>query len=230
MSILGIILGLLPGFVWLLFYLEEDPRPEPKRLLAFTFLMGGVSTAFALAMQIFLRDSNILNVINPLNMDASSAFIPLILLAGTEEIVKFGAAYLAVRKARDFDEPIDAMIYAIVAALGFATVENIAVLQGQFSESTMIFNIIGVTTGRFVGATLLHTLTAAFMGYYWALSKRDGGNPRFIWIGLLVATVIHAGFNFLILNHENIVYALLLLVFVGFFVIQDFEELKKRRV
>lgn len=226
---LGIALGFAPAFVWLGFYLQEDPRPEPKRLLAFTFILGGISTMLALVVQIYMRNSGFLGSLSPDMMIGASAFLPLTLLALTEEIVKFGAAYFAVRKAKDFDEPVDAMIYAIVAALGFATVENIAVLQGQFSDQALISSIIGLTTARFIGATLLHTLTAAFMGYYWAISIREGGRGRYIIMGLIVATILHAGFNFLIINYDGLIYPLILLIFGGFFALEDFEELKAKR-
>lgn len=225
---LGLALGFIPAFVWLGFYMQEDPHPEPKRLIAFTFVLGGISTMIALVAQIYLRNSGFLQALSPGNLSHPSAFLPLTLLALVEEIVKFGAAYFAVRKAKDFDEPVDAMIYAIVAALGFATVENIAVLNGQFTDQALITSILGLTTARFIGATLLHTLTAAFMGYYWAISIREGGKARYLLIGLLVATILHAGFNFLILNYDGIVYPLILLVFGGFFALEDFEELKAK--
>lgn len=227
MSFLGIFLGLIPGFVWLAFYLEEDPKPEPKRLIAYTFVLGCLSTIIALFLQIQAREAGLLASLTPDGIRSGMGFLALILLGFIEELCKFGAAYFAIHKAREFDEPIDAMIYVIVAALGFATIENIAVLQGQFSDQSFLIDILGVTSSRFVGATLLHALSAAFLGYYWALAKRHG-KPSLIVVGIGVATVLHAGFNFLILNYESIVYPLILLIVGGFFALQDFEELKKK--
>jgi len=226
MNLSGIILGFIPGFVWLSFYLEEDPHPEPRRLIGFTFVLGAISTMLALFVQVNLKDMGILWALTPENLISGSGILALLLLASVEEICKFGAAYLAVFKARDFDEPIDAMVYTIAAALGFATIENIGVLQGQFSDQTLLTGILGVTSARFVGATLLHALSAAFMGYYWALSKKYG-DKIYIFMGLIVATVLHAGFNFLILNYDSIVYPLTLLIIGGFFTLEDFEELKR---
>jgi RsiW-degrading membrane proteinase PrsW (M82 family) len=226
MNLPGIILGFIPGFVWLTFYLEEDPHPEPRRLIAFTFVLGAISTFVALFVQLKMKNAGILNALTPQGLASGAGIFALLLLAGVEELCKFGAAYLSVFKARDFDEPVDAMIYAIAAALGFATIENIGVLQGQFSTQTLIAGVLGITSARFVGATLLHSLSAAFMGYYWALSKKHG-DKFYILLGLVVATVLHAGFNFLILNYNSIVYPLSLLIIGGFFTLQDFEELKK---
>ena len=47
MTFLTILLALLPGIVWLLFYLQEDRHPEPKRLLALVFLLGMVWAVIA---------------------------------------------------------------------------------------------------------------------------------------------------------------------------------------
>ena len=50
MNLLIIILGLLPGFAWLLFYLKEDLHPEPKKMLAKVFLVGALSAIAALGL------------------------------------------------------------------------------------------------------------------------------------------------------------------------------------
>ena len=36
------LLGILPGLVWILFYLQEDPHPEPKHLILLSFVVGGL--------------------------------------------------------------------------------------------------------------------------------------------------------------------------------------------
>jgi len=65
-----------------------------------------------------------------------------------------------------FDEPTDAMIYCIIAALGFASVENLMIL---FKISFPDFGqAIGIMGFRFLGATLLHTLASAMVGYWLA--------------------------------------------------------------
>lgn len=229
MHALGLALGLAPGFVWLFFYLKQDPKPEPKRLLFFTFLLGGISTLFALAVQVYLRNSGLTQSLESLNFTSLAALLPLTLFALSEEVAKFGAAYFAIHKSRYFDEPVDAMIYAIVAALGFATVENIAVLNNLYSEQTILASVFGVTFARLTGATLLHTLTAAFMGYYWAISIKKGGSSLFVSMGIIISTILHSGFNFLILNYENLIYPIILLILGAFFALEDFSELKSEK-
>ena len=159
MNYLPVILGLIPSFAWLIFYLKEDPHPEPKSLIFEAFLAGAVATFFVLALQTLFN-----NWASPrgIGMHTIPSFI---ILAGIEEIFKFGAAWLVISKHRDqFDEPVDAMIYLIVAALGFATIENIAAAS---NSGNLIFETI---TLRFIGATLLHTLSSGLLGFYCAKS------------------------------------------------------------
>ncbi|MEK7495853.1 MAG: PrsW family glutamic-type intramembrane protease, partial [Patescibacteria group bacterium] len=115
MVIFLILLGLLPSFAWLVFFLKEDERPEPKKMIAKVFMAGALMTIFVAVLQFSLQK---------IFVSFSASFF---VFAVIEEVFKFLAVYLVVRKSRFFDEPVDAMIYMITAALGFAMVENIAV-------------------------------------------------------------------------------------------------------
>lgn len=207
--------AVLPSLAWLLFFLREDVHPEPKRLIIYVFSLGAISTIPVLIVQVGLQE--FLNVYLT-NLPA------VVLLAFSEEIFKFLAAWIGVRRDPSFDEPIDAMIYMIAAALGFATIENLFII-GNVLDSLSLASLSSATNIlllRFVGATLLHVLASALLGFYWAKRK--------IGLGLIVATVIHSAFNYLILvfPNNNLLYASLFLVVAAFFVFQDFEKLKAR--
>jgi len=233
MDVLTIILSLLPGFAWLIFYLREDMHPEPKRLIIFVFIVGMASAWFALAVEIlaksFIAGTSFAGM--SLLKTASIATLSwLLIMALIEEAIKFGAAYLAIHKNPEFDEPIDAMIYMVVAALGFATVENIGALTGSPGQTAILSSAFTLTSLRFVGATLLHTLASAIVGYYWALGIRTMKTRQYLWIGLLAATVLHGIFNYLILVYGNLIYSVIFLLVVGFFVLSDFERLRHRKI
>ncbi len=214
LSLLVLIGALLPSLAWLVFFLKEDLHPEPKRLLLLAFAAGALSTIPALLFQIFFESTPLASALGPL--------IVLIVLALIEEVSKFGAAYFAVAKDPEFDEPVDAMIYMITAALGFAAIENLFIAASTFESATAAS--LGATANilllRFVGATLLHVLASGLLGFYWAKRK--------IGTGLTVATVTHGIFNFLILSFENtnLLYAAIFLIVAMFFLFQDFEKLK----
>jgi RsiW-degrading membrane proteinase PrsW (M82 family) len=220
--LISIALGLLPGIAWLVFYLQEDLHPEPKRLILYTFLIGAAFSFIALALQIAA------NSILPALGIATLSPLSLLALAAIEEIVKFSGVYVAIHGNREFDEPVDAMVYMVVGALGFATVENLGALHGIPLVAALSGNIIEIVSLRFVGATLIHTLTSAIVGYFWALSIRDFNLKRLIVWGLALATLLHAVFNYLILGNEAFAYPMLLVLVVGFFVLNDFESLKQK--
>lgn len=227
MTIAAVILGLLPGFAWLFFYLkEEETHPEPKRLIVLTFILGGLSTLLAYLLQSLAAHYDVKIGIQ------NYSLISLVILALIEEASKFLAAYVAVRRNQEFKEPVDAMIYLVVAALGFATVENLGALVGTQSGPPLaqVNDFYQIAAFRSVGTTLLHSLTSAILGYYWAISMREFGMKRFIIKGLIVATALHALFNWLILYYSQLSYSLVLVAIIGFFALSDFEKLKVRKI
>ena len=50
--------------------------------------------------------------------------------------------------------------------------------------------------------------------------------PQYITSGFIFATILHATFNYLILESASVAYSVLFLLVVGFFVLNDFEKLK----
>jgi RsiW-degrading membrane proteinase PrsW (M82 family) len=217
-----IILGLSPGFAWLMFYLSEDTHSEPKRLILFTFAAGIAFAFFTVAVeQLFNGTAAGLQI-------PEFSVISLLCLAAIEELMKFAAADFAVGKSPLLQDPVDVMIYMVVAALGFATLENIGALTNAITSGTLAWgSALQTISFRFVGATLLHSLTSAVVGYYWAKGIARKRATRYVVLGLGIAVVLHAAFNYLIMNYENAAYALVFLAIVGFFVLNDFEKLKR---
>src|SRR3989344_5093426 len=123
-----IALGLAPSLVWLSFYLRKDCHPEPKALLAKAFLMGIIISPLAILLQLGFSEGvrYFFDIVpNPLQQGTSAFFM---WSSFVEEFLKFFAIYLVIIRNPEFDEPIDAMIYMITAALGFAAIENILVM------------------------------------------------------------------------------------------------------
>ncbi len=234
MPFVAAIIALLPGFAWLYFYLREDPYNEPKSLIAKTFVAGGASAFIALAAQIGLQNLGLgFTVENGAYAVSGMLILTVIIFSLVEEVVKFSAAYVTVHGDPAFDEPLDAMIYAIVAALGFATIENIGAVQHDLavSSGTMVFGAIFQTlTLRFIGATLLHTISSGLIGYYWALHIRKFGSGYMLPLGILLGTLLHAMFNYLIISYGNLMYAVAFVVVMAITVLTDFEKLRERHV
>lgn len=219
--VISLTCGVLPGFAWLAFYLGEDNHAEPKRLIAFTFVagmaFGFVTVAIENGFTTALAHWNV----------AELSIASLLGLALIEELMKFAAAHFALSRSPERIQPIDAMIYMIVAALGFATLENIGALSAIPLGTTFVPSLLETLSFRFVGATLLHTLTSGIVGYYWALGMVRKKPVRHLCWGLALAAVLHACFNYLILSFGNGAYTLVFILVVGFFVLNDFEALKE---
>jgi RsiW-degrading membrane proteinase PrsW (M82 family) len=208
-------LGFMPGIVWLLFFLQEDSkRAEPKRLIASTFMWGGLVTFAVLPMQIFAKNYLLAGGI----MDGN--LFHVFALASIEELLKFLAVFFWITGRKEFDEPIDAMVYMIVASLGFATVENVATVLRATSAPELL-------TLRFIGATLLHALASGIVGYYWARGIMRCRMWAYVATGLFVASVFHTIFNYLMVMWGPSLRVTGLLAVLAFAVLRDFEELKK---
>lgn len=181
--------GVLPAFLWLFFWLLEDRcQPEPKRYILLCFVLGGVAVLPAL----WVEQAVIPYV---------SGFMLLFVWAATEEILKFAAAYLGGLRWRVFDEPLDAIIYLVTAALGFSAIENMLFLFGPLGQGDALRSLL-VGDLRFMGATLLHTLASATIGITLALSYYKPVLVRRLaaLLGVILAIALHTLFNFFILG------------------------------
>ena len=231
MVIFAILLGVLPSLIWLIFFLKEDLHPEPKGILARIFIYGSFTALMAVVFQYFFQD--ILNFFKI----GEYAFISFFIFAAVEEILKFTIVYITVNKKDFFDEPVDAMIYMINAALGFAALENIFIASnglifGDFKNG----ELFSILTIRFVGATLFHALGSGIVGYYWAKGKwkKENGKWSASWRmeiikGLVIATFLHAVFNYSIIIFKDaniLIYPLIFLIIIALVVFKDFERIK----
>src|SRR3989344_1036504 len=222
-----VFLGFLPSLAWLFFFLKEDIHPEPRKMVIRVFMMGALVTLLAIAIQLLLfRILNIFNI-------RTIGLFPFFAFAAVEETLKFLAAYWIIRKSKFFDEAVDAMIYLIAASLGFALIENISVLTNVQVTS----EAFGIITLRFVGATLLHALSSAIVGYYWArgimisrlLEQPNNKERNFIIKGIFIASILHTIFNYFILVfNEVLIYPTVFLAIIALFVFWDFEKIKMR--
>lgn len=164
------------------------------------------------------------------NFQAPSSIAFFLWAAFIEEAVKFLPVRFAVLHNPEFDEPIDGMIYMIAAALGFAAIENILVLFQAIPGGTEA--ALQTWALRFVGATLLHAVSSAIVGYFLALSwfyNRHSG--KIIFTGIAVASVFHFLFNVTLLKgegSEGFFYSTILLIVVAIIVAFLFAKIKRR--
>lgn len=181
--------GLIPALFWLWFWLREDTaRPEPRALIASAFIAGMLIVALVLPLQKFAMSQ----------FSGSNLIFVWVII---EEVLKYAAALIVVLWNRAVDEPIDAIIYMITIALGFSAFENALFIFNPLHNGDYVNSIL---TGnfRFLGATLLHVLASGTVGVCMALAyyKRDAVRIASATIGLFIAILLHALFNFFIMD------------------------------
>ena len=103
----------------------------------------------------------------------------------------FGHQVLRKRVAphKDFDEPMDGVVYGAVASLGFATIENFTVLFDQG---------LGTALMRAFTAVPAHAAFGAIMGYTFArrhfAGKSNGLFGPAVWLSIL----LHGVYNWML--------------------------------
>lgn len=230
-----IILGLLPSIIWLLFYLRQDRHPEPNRMVIKIFLFGMLVAPLALAIELgLLALVNQPNTFKELFLGPKSlyAFLLNIIIFAPfiEEYLKYSVVKAKVLANAEFDEPLDAMLYCIIAALGFAAVENLLVaLQLNIQEAALQM------AARFLSATFLHALASGLFGFWLALSILYRRHKiKFLALGFALAIFCHSLYNYLIWRWDAtsstrpyFYLIVLLLCLMAGLVFYQFKKLKK---
>ena len=234
-SALLILVGFVPSLIWLNFYFREDCHPEPKSLLTKVFLMGIITSPLAILLQLLLIKcdgiSSLKSFCLPFGFLEPNSIEFFMWSAFVEELIKFYVISIMILNNPEFDEPIDAMIYMMAAALGFAAIENTLIVFQTTPDGVAV--TINTLILRFIGATLLHALASGLLGYFLAVSWFfQHHRKKLIVTGLLMATLFHFTFNIVIFTFEGQITALLyttsLLLGMAFLISILFDRLKDR--
>ncbi len=161
-------------FIFLYVYAQDRYEREPLHLVLYVFLLGALSV-IPIALVEFPFSAT------PFS---SSVVAPVV-----EEAGKFLIVYLFIFRHREFNEPVDGIIYAMAAALGFATIENIFyVIEGGYTIGVM----------RAVLSVPGHVIFSCLWGAALGIAKFRPEKERagIILTGLLGAMALHGIFNF----------------------------------
>ncbi len=183
--------GIIPALFWLWFWLREDRKhPEPKGLVGLVFLMGMLAVIVVLPLQRMIQSFNL-----PANLELTT-------WASAEEMMKLIFVLIVVSSTRQADEPTDWPIYLITIALGFSALENSLFLLKPLSLGQTTVSLL---TGqlRFLGATLLHTVSSGIIGIAMGLSfyGSNFNKKMSMLFGIILAITLHSIFNFFIMKN-----------------------------
>ncbi len=154
-----------------------------------------------------------------------------LIIALFEELLKYLVVKKFVVSSKEFDEPLDIMLYMIISALGFAALENILLIFSP-GEPFGAMQGLNFSLSRFVGATFLHTLASGTLGFFLALSFYSFKNRGKIFIsGLGMAVVLHGLYNFAIIRLEDPLRSSIVLgILVGLAIFTTFGFIKLKGI
>ena len=151
-------------------------------------------------------------------------------IALVEEFLKYLVPRIGAFSSPSLDEPLEIMLYMVISAWGFAALENTFFILNPLSDGNVLETLL---TGnlRFLGATLLHTLSSATIGGAIALSfyKKISIKRIYVGIGVILSILLHTLFNLFIMN-SNGEKALIVFLFVWLgiiLLILFFEKIKR---
>ncbi len=193
LAVLGLLLPLLASLAWLSFVRRFDrAHPEPSWLVLATFALGGLSVIPAgLAEYGCMRATPYLNP-SVMSLGGQPLAFPLVFVVFTlvvgmsEEGSKLLGAWSLARHRREFDEPIDGIVYGTASALGFAAVENVKYFAvGRLASSIVVM--------RSLTSVPVHMFFGAIWGY--ALGRKLISKKTSVLLYLLWAAAMHGGFD-----------------------------------
>ena len=218
-----LLITILPSLLIVLFFVKSDRFPEPTNQIIKIFFYGIFLCFPAYYLNTALGDIYA-------NTGLSESLISSFLSAApVEEILKFTVLYSLVYRMKDFNEPIDGIVYGVTVSLGFATLENIYyvyLLADYFNTSSVELAII-----RSFSAVPAHAAFGIIMGYFfmrYAYIKNEGN----LALAFLIPTFLHSCYNYFVIYNFLISLIIILLSWIIglkiFFKLRAKQRVKKR--
>ena len=178
-------IALAPGAAIMLYiYLKDKHEREPLSLLLISFFYGVLSTLLTLSISWPLTAFVSFKADDLVDQFYDAFFM----VALVEEASKFVFVRLILFPNKNFNEPFDGIVYAVMVSMGFATLENIMyVFQYGFETGVL----------RMFTAVPAHATFGVMMGYY--LGKAKFIHARTFYygaLGLLAATFFHGAYDY----------------------------------
>jgi protease PrsW len=196
-TLLALALG--PGIAIMLYiYWRDNHDREPVKHLIICFLLGLLSIVPAVLIEQWLSGVQV-NIFEARSV-SGQLFSAYIVAATVEEIVKFAFCRLYAYPKKDFNEPLDGIVYMVMVAMGFATLENVFYIFNDAKGG------IGTGVMRMFLAVPGHACWGVIIGYFMGLAKfKQSGIKRVVLMitGLLLAILLHGTYDGLLFIQET---------------------------
>jgi len=183
-------LGALPGLLWLYwFWFKDRHEGEQRRKLLRVFVLGALG-ALLIAysrprLEWLLPDHT------GLRSDLIDAFL---VTALAEETAKLAAFVIGGLWLSQCDEPMDGIVYAASAGLGFASVENAFFLASE--GDARLICVRAFTT------TIAHVVFLAPAGFFLVRAKLGLGRWRreLATLAVVLAVLLHGSYDWILIH------------------------------
>jgi protease PrsW len=187
--------AIIPAVLWMVFfYLQDYKAPEPKHYVAGIFLLGAF-VAYPVAN--FLTD-DLLGVPSWLHSSQSlnrgaQVFLLIAAVGMSQEFMKYAVVRYTVYLSKEFDEPVDGIVYSTAAGLGFATRESLTYVI-DLGGVHLTFAAVNV-----VIRTLAHACFAGVVGYFLGQAKFMDQEKKtgILVLGVALAALLNGSFALL---------------------------------
>ena len=191
--------AIAPALLLLWLVVAADSRPEPPRVVWMCVALGAVSVLPVAAVEFWLL-RHIAFAANPLLAAGEKA---LVIAALPEEAAKIAIIAAVALRSREFDEPMDGVVYGAAVSLGFAAVENFVYVKGA-PQLVVVAGIRGIMSVPFHGG--LGAIAGAYIAgarFGGALGAHKGyGWPRarLFVLAFLIPVVLHWLFDWCVFS------------------------------
>lgn len=170
-----------------LFYIfvRDKYEKEPWQMLLWGLLFGVFATFVIYGVGLWVEKAFPLT-----NIPFGAAFLQAALV---EEGIKLLFLLALLAHNPHYNEPFDAIVYAVFISLGFAWIENIVYVTHP------LWGGIGTALARAVISVPGHGLYAVQMGY-WLAEAKFAGRKRGWFLAFVVPYVYHGWYNYLLLS------------------------------
>ena len=183
-------LAVLPSLFLVRYYYKQDQaRPEPKGVIVKLFLLGII---YSLPVYILEWAASTLNVFSRFSSVLHYFFEAFVVAGLCEEYIKQRIVLKHIYHKKIFDESLDGIVYAVVAGLGFACMENIIYVMNTDWQTAI---------ARGLSAVPMHAMASGVMGYYVGQAKFSSSpqtEKALINRGLWQAILIHGSYDFFV--------------------------------
>ena len=182
-----LLITIVPSLLILIYFFLSDKFKEPKGTIALVFGLGVLICLPAGVINEFMEK-------NFSNIFSEKLLFSFLGPAWGEEILKFLILYTIVLKRNEFNEPMDGIVYGVVASLGFATYENYDYVF-RLAETWNI-DPAQMALWRSYSAVPMHGLNGCIMGFYFG-KYAFTADKKYLVLSLLIPFLLHGFYNFL---------------------------------